>query len=348
MENRAVRRRAPAIIATALVATLASGLPLAAAAQVAAPPATAPPATAPPSTAPPNTAPPSTAPPNTALPGTAAADTAPPATGEAPPTGAAAVPIDPAEAFAVVSIRPATRDPGTTGRASIGMQPGGRFLATQITVRDLIKLAYGSPVLEDARLVGGPSWTATDRYDIDARAAAGAAAQEMQPLLRTLLATHFGLVLRRDARESLVYALVLAAADGRLGPRLRRSEDCTTSGSRQGAGATADPASMCGGGGSAGRLAFGGIPLAIGLVPALTSEVQRPVIDRTGLTGYFDASLEWTPNQPAQPPGDGPAAPADARSIFTALQEQLGLKLVPATARVEALVIDAVDRPAAN
>jgi hypothetical protein len=140
---------------------------------------------------------------------------------------------------------------------------------------------------------------------------------------------------------------VTATPDGRLGPRLQRSEDCTVSGTRKGPGETDNPAMMCGGGGTPGRLAFGGIPLAVALLPALAREVQRLVVDRTGLTGFFDGALEWTPN-PLLAPSADPASPGDAPSIFAAVQEQLGLKLVPATAPVEVYAIDAVAPPTPN
>jgi uncharacterized protein (TIGR03435 family) len=266
----------------------------------------------------------------------------------AAPAPAQPAPAAAAAPFEVVSVKPARSETAGGGRATIAMQPGGRFTATQITVRDLIKLAYGAPVLDDARVTGGPAWVGSDRFDIEARAAAGAPPQQPQPMLRALLADRFALVLRSEMRESPVYALVLASPDGRLGPRLRRSEDCTISGTRKGPGATSDPAAMCGGGGSAGRLAFGGIPLAIGLLPALSRDVQRIVVDRTGLTGFFDGSLEWTPNPLAATLPDAPPSSADGPSIFAAVQEQLGLKLVPATAPIDVFVIVSAERPAPN
>jgi uncharacterized protein (TIGR03435 family) len=258
-------------------------------------------------------------------------------------------PLAPGPSFEVGSVRPNKAGPSATGSASVGFQPGGRFTATNITVRQLIELAYGSAGFDKSRLVGGPRWTETERFDIDARAAAGSEAQQLQAMLRSLLAERFGLLLRNEVREMPIYALVLASPDGRLGPRLQRSEDCTVAGNRKSPTATNDPAAMCGGGrGGTGRLMFGGIPLSMGLLPTLSGELQRVVVDRTGLAGFFNGSLEWMPNPLATPPPDAPPPPADAPSIFAAVQEQLGLKLQASTAPVEVFVIDSVERPTPN
>jgi uncharacterized protein (TIGR03435 family) len=262
--------------------------------------------------------------------------------------GVAAQPT--AATFEVVSVKPNRTQPSDGARIGLGFQPGGRFTATGVTVRDLIRLAYAErDPLPEFRLVGGPRWTETDRFDVDARAGADVGAEQFQPMLRLLLTERFGLVLRNETRELPVYSVVVASRDGRLGPRLQRSEDCTAAGNqRQGPGATDLPSAMCGGGGAPGRLRFGGIALAAALLPALTRELQRVVIDRTGLTGYFDGSLEWAPDPLATLPPGASAPPADAPSIFVALQEQLGLKLEADRAAVQVFVIDSVERPSPN
>lgn len=225
------------------------------------------------------------------------------------------------ETFDVVSIKPNTSgEAGGSSRA----QPG-RYQGVNVTLMRVIGLAY-RPIQE---FEGGPDWIRTDRFDIEAKADGTPTQEQMLRMLRALLADRFGLVARPEARPKPVYALVLARRDGQLGPGLRAS----------------DAACQSGPGTCPVRMQDGALT-SMGLtMPRLASElsfVGRPVVDRTGLTGAFEVDLRWSPE--AEPGGATPDAP----SIFTAVQEQLGLKLEPSTGPVDVLVIDRAMKPAAN
>jgi len=256
-----------------------------------------------------------------------------------------------AETFEVASVR-INR---TGDRTSfINTEPGGRFIATNMPLRTLITSAYE---LRSFELIGAPDWTGAERFDIVARAA-----REFGPatpgrpdpdklMLRSLLADRFALRVHRETRELPIYALTPARADGRLGPRIRRSQTgCAAwraavpaaSGPPQPRAAVGErpPCFMRSG---YGTLVVNGYPIDE-LRGMLSSFVGRTVVDRTGLTGEWDLDFTWTPDEPsraATPPAVDPNGP----SLFTALQEQLGLKLESTKGPVEVLVVDRVERP---
>lgn len=261
--------------------------------------------------------------------------------------------------FEAASVKP---NKSGSGQVSIGIQPGGRFNAVNVPLRLLIRNAYQ---LQDFQLVGGPGWMTSDRFDIVAKAdpaslpplpAPPGTAGPFQIMLRNLMADRFKLKVHKETREMPVYALQLARPDGKLGPQLRPATvDCAAlAGRGRGGPPPAPPAPgerpACGMRIGPGVMSGGGFPLSQ-LATALSQFVQRVVIDRTGLTGNFDLDLAWTPDQiPQAPPGGAPAgappsAPLDGPSIFTALQEQLGLKLESVRGPVEVLVIDSVEQP---
>jgi uncharacterized protein (TIGR03435 family) len=250
--------------------------------------------------------------------------------------------------FEVASVKPSK-----TGGGSMLGQSGGRFTATNVTARQLLRIAYGTAgPLEDTRIVGGPSWAGSDRYDVLAKIPDSAPRQLVALMLRSLLAERFQLVVHTEPRNLPIYALMMARSDGKLGPQLRPVQDCGPSG---GSAASLLPkAALCGGRGSSGHLAFGGIPLSMGLVTntSLLREVRRIIVDRTGLIGAFEGTLDWTPTDSLQTLNqlDALATPPlfDGASIFTALQEQLGLKLVPSTGPVDVVVIDKIEYPTAD
>jgi uncharacterized protein (TIGR03435 family) len=172
-------------------------------------------------------------------------------------------------------------------------------------------------------------------------------------MLQTLLADRFKLVIRREMRDTPVYALVLARADGRLGSGLRQSTvDCAAINAALNAArqrgetppAPADGRPLCGTRTGRGTVMTSGVAMA-DFARNLAPQTGRAVVDRTGLNGAFDIDLTWTPDQ--GPPGpDGPVAPAgDGVSLFAAIQEQLGLKLDAQRAPVDTLVIDSASRP---
>jgi uncharacterized protein (TIGR03435 family) len=231
-------------------------------------------------------------------------------------------------AFEVASVKQnKSGKPGFVG----GQDGSTEFRVTNIPLRVLISQAYG---IRRSELIGGPAWLDTDRFDILGKMARPGSAF---PMLQTLLADRFKLVTHTESRELPIYALIVASSDGRLGPKLHPST-CV-------AGLTPDSKS-CGFRQGPGLLVGSDVAIAILINVSLSPEVQRTVVDRTGLSGTFDIDLHWLPDTPA--PGPQRATPPPdlgAPSIFTAVQEQLGLKLEPTKAPFDVLIIDHVEHP---
>lgn len=263
--------------------------------------------------------------------------------------------------FEVAAVRRNTSGDGFTG---LQMQPGGRLTFTNAPVRMLITRAYN---VQNFQIVGGPDWLTSARYDITAKAAEGnTPPDQLNLMLQSLLADRFQLVLHRETRELPVYFLVKAREDGRLGSALAPAAvDCSAGRGRAGGGpppAAAPP--RAGGPGTVapaaggcrflfapGRLTVAGQPIGM-VANALGAQLGRPVIDKTGLAGAYDFELTFMPEgrgMPVGPPPPGapelPPIDPNAPSIFTALQEQLGLKLESARGPVEVLVIDSAQPP---
>src|SRR5688572_23886433 len=244
-------------------------------------------------------------------------------------------------AFEVASVKP---NKSGSGSSSSGTRPGGAFVATNITPKLLILSAYR---LRPFQVTGGPGWIDSDRFDLVARPPENAPANQAMPMLRTLLADRFKLITHTETKEQPIYALVPARADGRLGAQLKRSTlDCTAlrTPAAGTAGGAAAPRNPCGINTSVNdRLGtmVGGGRLMAELATALGSfAANQMVLDRTGLTGTFDFELRWTPDATR-----ANAPESDAPSIFTAIQEQLGLKLESQRGPVEFLVIDRIEQP---
>jgi uncharacterized protein (TIGR03435 family) len=230
--------------------------------------------------------------------------------------------------FDVTSVTPNTS--GQQGGSS-SARPG-RYLGVNVTLRRVIGLAY-RPVREFA---GGPEWIDTERFDIEGRSERTPTQPEMLEMLRSLLAERFKLVVHTEVRSLPAFALVMARADGRTGPQLRRTDPCVTP--PPGPETRPAPGPRCGGF----RLTDGSLTGTGVTMTQLAAELPadgRHVIDRTGLGGSFDITLTWNADA---------LQPSDAPSIFAALQEQLGLKLEPITAPIEVIVIDHAERPSAN
>jgi uncharacterized protein (TIGR03435 family) len=245
--------------------------------------------------------------------------------------------------FEVASIKP---NQSGDLRASIQALPGG-YRAVNAPLRLLIRDAYA---LQGFQLVGGPSWLDSERFDVLAKAEGNPTPDQERLMLRALLAERFALSVHGETRELPLYAMVMARADGRPGPQLRRTgADCSEAPVWQGTGPppSRDPNSPCSsaGPGSGGGMRFRGVTLEA-LGKFLSTPAQRPVIDRTGLTGLFDIELELTAELGPPPPPPGMADRVDrvfAPSIFTALQEQLGLKLDSRRGPIDVIVIDRVE-----
>jgi uncharacterized protein (TIGR03435 family) len=257
-------------------------------------------------------------------------------------------------AFEAASIKPNTSSDSGGGA---NFQPGGRFVARNATLRGLIRGAFGDPgvQLDPSRMSGGPSWIDTDRFDVQARAATefsdltfgGGSTATGAAMLRALLAERFRLATHWDTREIPVYALVRRDAT-RLGPRLVSSSgtpgtDCLS----DGAVASADTAlPRCGSyllqntGGNQFAIHARGITMT-NFARNLQNVAGRVVLDRTALGGPYSFDLDFE----YRPPSATSADDGQGAAIFTALQEQLGLKLESTKGPVDVLVIDHVERP---
>jgi uncharacterized protein (TIGR03435 family) len=209
----------------------------------------------------------------------------------------------------------------------------GRFVAQNVTVRLLVAVAYG---VQPFQVSGGPRWVDMERFDVEAKLDDPVSRTDQEPaMVRALLSDRFKLVLHKDASLTSAYALVVAGK----GPKMRLSADQSQGGSPTG-GVHLGPGNLAGTG------------MRLGLVASLLgTRLGRPVIDRTNLPDRYDVDLRWTPDV-----GEAPADAANALtqpdpsgpSLFTAIQQQLGLRLDAIKAPSGFLVIDEVERPAAN
>jgi bla regulator protein blaR1 len=274
----------------------------------------------------------------------------------AAPMFAQSVPRPPAGGALPFDVASIKRNIGDAQKAFVLQRflPGGGFEGFNVTLGSVIRLAYG---LQDFQMVGGPKWVDTDRFDIQVRAPQGATGSEAPRRLQSLLAERFALKAHREKRDHPIYALVLARADRSLGPRLRRSKfDPEKIKEEEARLSRENPATFtplqCGLA-EGRRLGSCGSAMET-LATRFPMYVGRIVVDRTGLTGLYQYDLRFSDAPvPGAGPGGGfpfPAKPADpdAPSLFTALEEQLGLKLVPQTAQIEVLVIDQVAPPKPN
>ena len=247
--------------------------------------------------------------------------------------------------FDVVSIKRAT---DIRSRRSVGEEPGGKFVLSGMAIAPVIRTAYPA---DTSDLIGAPDWVNAEIYDLTAQAGREVPREQMEAMLRAMLAEKFKLVVHYEMQERPVYAMVIARADGRLGPNIRKSElDCDAiqaawrAGSRDpvppaGNGAPACGMSMRGTQGM--EVLLGGRPLST-LASSFGSATGRVVVDKTGLQGNYEVTLNYMPQPKADAPPDAPP------NIFTALQEQLGLKLEPDRAPLKILVIDGIERPTDN
>jgi uncharacterized protein (TIGR03435 family) len=256
-------------------------------------------------------------------------------------------------AFEVASVKRNTS--GDQGSGISGPRAGS-FTSTNVPLDRLVAWAFG---VRDDQLIGLPTWTHGERYNVVAKYPNNEtpSPDRLQLMVQTLLADRFGVKTHKESREGPTYSLVVARGDGRLGPKLKPiTIDCQEYiRSRIAAGqmvmATGrGDAPTCTGVTSNRFIKMSGRPIAI-LATALAAQVARPVIDKTGLTGNFEINVEWSPNLAAPTPSDSAlqtAAVDDGVSLFTALEEQLGLKLEPSRGAVDVLVIDHVERPTAD
>ena len=264
--------------------------------------------------------------------------------------------------FEVASIKPS--DPGQRG-GMIQNRPGGRMVIAGMPLRALMTFAYG---VQDFQISGGPDWMRMNFWDIEARAEEGSVPPPAGPpdpntpnpmalRLQSLLEDRFQLKIHRETRDLPIYELSIAKG----GLKMKLSDDQAPYQPPE-RGAPPPPPIQPGGAmprfslrmgrGSMDAVAMG-IP---NIVQSFSSQLGRTVIDKTGLKGLYDIKLRWTPDNaalgggPAGPGGPEAAPPIDPNgpSIFTAIQEQLGLKLDSTKGPVEVLVIDNVQKPTEN
>ena len=260
--------------------------------------------------------------------------------------------------FEVASIRPIGPAAGVGPvLGTLGFPPGGQFVAHNIQFIALVRAAYPE-FLSSHRIVGGPDWIRTQIFDINARATGDPLRARLTEMLKILLADRFQLKVHTEQREIDAYALVLARRDGRLGSGLRRRTiDCEAPRPSPPARPSSPPRvprrfeplepPEC----QWSSIVMNGVNYFAGrgeLISRLLAHVQvnvdRAVVDRTGLQGRFDFDLEHAPLE-------GPSTtdqPGGALPILTAIREQLGLMLESRRERMNVLVIDHVEMPTPN
>jgi uncharacterized protein (TIGR03435 family) len=264
--------------------------------------------------------------------------------------GVAVVAQQPKPTFEVASVRASS--PGNLSEINYEFRPE-RFVGRMLPLRALIAIAHASEGREPAmeRIVGGPAWVDTVLFDIQATTGSPAPPRTMRLMLQTLLEERFGLWLVSEQRMMDAYALVVARSDGRLGPQLKPAQvkDCSqlTFDQRRerrcGDGAYVDKETMT-------RYVYGSDKDIDGFISHVISvagtSVSRPIVNRTGLTGRFDYEVQSNALEGRLSPSA--AEPPRAPEFFTALREQLGLRLEPVRAPISVLVIDAVHEPTEN
>jgi uncharacterized protein (TIGR03435 family) len=223
---------------------------------------------------------------------------------------------------------------------------GGRMVFTNFRLPSLVAAAYE---VEEFQVTGGPSWMATERFDIVAIAGTPAPLPQLNQMLRTLLTDRFGLQVHTEERERQSYVLLRAREDGQLGAGLKRAvADCGPTGRGTGSGLAAGCSAWLG----PGTMNVTGQPMSQ-LARALGMMLGQTVVDQTGLTGGYDFELKFSidglPGTPSGPPGTpGPASDPNAPTVFAALREQLGLRLDARRTMVPFVVIDGASLPTAD
>jgi uncharacterized protein (TIGR03435 family) len=234
--------------------------------------------------------------------------------------------------FEVASIKP---NNSQSGSSSSGYRPGGLYIATNVSLKSLIMESYR---IHDFQLLGGPNWLATDRFDVQARAEAGAIADVAEPfdptrptrlllMVQSMLEDRFRLKIRRETRELPLYVLVIGSG----GPKMTAA----AGDKNEGIGTNCCKDGIA-------ELNAKGVPMTH-FAATLSQQLGRVVVDKTGLKGSFDIKLRWTPDQVTLNTRD-----VSGPSIFAAVQEQLGLRLESAKGPVDVIVVESAEKPAEN
>ena len=231
----------------------------------------------------------------------------------------------PVTAFEVASVRPTDLNKSLF---YVPMEAGpGRFSATGFTLDYLIQWSYG---LRNFQVSGGPGWIKTERFDIQAKAEAPAGLEQIKEMVQALLADRFQLTLHRESKELSVYALIV----GKNGPKLESAKDPVPAGSRGRIEIFQ------------GSLTSRGATMGV-LAEALSTMLDRPVVDQTGLSGNYDYKLSYDQSTVRQEVIELGTEPTDGQSMFSAIQD-LGLKLDSQKLPITILVIDSVQHPSEN
>lgn len=238
------------------------------------------------------------------------------------------MPPDAQPAFEVVSIKPTPSD-AQGSSISMGRGGGNLFASTNHSVKDLIAFAY---LLHPKQVIGGPAWAQDERYDVTGKpdTAGLPNVAQFQAMVRKLLTSHFGLAFHREKKELSVYTITIAKGGAKepKAPKSRNSGTLPVFGSN-----------------SPGVLTIQNMTMTSFAEYVQSRFLDKPVVDRTGLEGRYDFQLRWQPDLAAAVPAPDAEPLPD---IFTAFQQQLGLRLGAAKAPADTLVIDRLDRPAAN
>jgi uncharacterized protein (TIGR03435 family) len=222
-----------------------------------------------------------------------------------------------AQSFDVASVRP---HPQEDDRFGVKMPAEGQFRATGATAKVLLMLAYD---VQETQIVGAPDWVDSVKWDIEAKSESDKhTVEETRRMLQSMLQERFSLGMHRETQQRSAYVLTVAKG----GSKFKAATEGATN-IRVAAGSI--------------RLERGGIAQ---MTQVLSTALGRPVIDRTGLAGTYDLTLQWD-----DAPRDQPAAPGrDYGSVFTAMQEQLGLQLESQQVPVDVVVIERIERPSQN
>jgi len=225
--------------------------------------------------------------------------------------------------------------------------PDGTFMMRNQPIMTVLGAVAEEPILL-SHYVGVPDWAKSDRFDVTVKPPAGATPEQIREMWKTLFETRMKYAAHVERREANVYTLVVARGDGRLGPELRKSTlDCgappTGGPPLPGPAAPSDMLQRCGMMTSGTQMISGGVTMDM-LARNFSGRAGGPVENRTGLDGFYTFTLKFAP--PQQLGADAP--PADAPDFFTAVEEQLGLKLKTDKGSVPYLIIDHIERPTEN
>jgi len=254
------------------------------------------------------------------------------------PLGISAQAPDTHPTFEVAAVK---REAGIVSGMTFAARPGGTLVVINNELTNVIDNAYG---IRRYQLIGGPDWINSDRYNIQAKASRDVRRDELMLMLRSLLEDRFKLRVHRETRTLPIYVMTTAKGGLRITPA--RDGSCVAfdprNPPRPSSGQPRTP--LCGNNhitqNTWNATSIGMSDAAAALVGVL----GRNVVDKTGVSGKFDINLQWTPDQaPAGAENVGPEA--SAVSLFTALEEQLGLKVESSRGPVDVLVIDRVERP---